>query len=106
MYINAVCNGLDNLPKDVEIREELNQKYRNKGILSIQKQLQNIDPIQYKKIDINNPQRVIRALEVCLITNKPYSSLLNNNRKSDLFKWLNFYFIKVKNLWKIRSIKE
>ena len=90
MYINAVCNGLDDLPKDIKIREELNQKFKTKGILSLQKQLQIIDPVQFEKIDINNPQRIIRALEVCLITKKPYSSFLNKNKKKRPFQIVKF----------------
>jgi len=90
MYINAVCNGLDDLPKDIKIREELNQKFKTKGILSLQEQLQKIDPVQFEKIDINNPQRIIRALEVCLITKKPYSSFLNKNKKKRPFQIVKF----------------
>ena len=80
MYINAVCNGLDNLPRDLNIRAELNNKLKSYGIKKLQDQLQKLDPIHFKNIDINNPQRVIRAIEVCMITNSKYSSLLKRTK--------------------------
>ena len=80
MYINAVCNGLDNLPRDLSIRAELNDKLKSSGIKKLQDQLQKLDPIHFKNIDINNPQRVIRAIEVCIITNAQYSSLLKKTK--------------------------
>lgn len=90
MYIDAVCNGLDQLPKNIKIRKELNQQFLDQGIEKIQQKLKDLDPNHYLKVDKNNPQRIIRALEVCLITGKPYSSLLLNINKKRNFDCLKF----------------
>ena len=90
MYIDAVCKGLDQLPGNIRIRKELNQQFLDYGIEKIQQQLKDLDPNHYLKVDINNPQRIIRALEVCLITGKPYSSLLLNINKKRNFDCLKF----------------
>lgn len=90
MYIDAVCKGLDQLPKNNKIRNRLNQQFLERGINNIQKQLQNLDPEHYYKMDINNPQRIIRALEVCILTGKPYSSFLLNTSKKRDFDYLKF----------------
>jgi tRNA dimethylallyltransferase len=85
LYINAVLHGVDDLPKaDAGIRKSLNEKFEKEGIDSLQKQLQQLDPEHYKKADIQNPQRIMRALEVCLVSGKTYSSFLGNkNVKRD-----------------------
>lgn len=77
LYVDAVTQGLDKFP-DVapEIRNELNTALEEYGIGALQSRLQELDPVQYKKIDRENPHRLIRALEVCLGTGKPYSSFL------------------------------
>jgi tRNA dimethylallyltransferase len=84
LYVNAVVNGLDEFPKvDKSIREELTNRLATEGIASLQKQLLELDPISYHKIAIDNPQRISRALEICIGSGKPYSSFLNlkkNNR--------------------------
>lgn len=90
MYIDAVCKGLDDLPRDLEIRNQLNNELQNLGINHLQKQLQSLDPICYQQIDHNNPQRLIRALEICKITNEPYSKLLSKKHKPRSFKSLKF----------------
>lgn len=90
MYIDAVCKGLDQLPKNIKIRKELNQQFLDQGIEKIQQKLKDLDPNHYLKVDKNNPQRIIRALEVCLITGKPYSSLLLNINKKRNFDCLKF----------------
>ena len=90
MYINAVVKGLDNLPKDLNIREELNKRFKKNGIVVLQNELKKLDPAHYKNIDTLNPQRVIRSLEVCLITGKPYSSFLSNSTKKRSFSNLKF----------------
>mgnify|MGYP001182427477 FL=1 len=81
MYIDAVCNGFDELPRSISIREELNKAYRDKGISYLQKELKLKDPNHFINVDQKNPQRLIRALEICRITNQPYSSLLNRKNK-------------------------
>lgn len=75
MYIDAVCKGIDDLPDaDPSIRAELRKGYEKHGIRYLQNQLYGLDPGYYAHADLNNPQRLIRALEVCLITGMPYSS--------------------------------
>ena len=90
MYVDAVCNGLDQLPKDLKIRNHLNTKLNKDGLESLQKKLKQLDPIHYKKIDLNNSQRVIRALEVCYKSSKPYSSFLKSEIKKRSFKIIKF----------------
>ena len=78
LYANAVLSGLDDFPQtDEQIRKELNAQYKAEGIVFLQQKLKTLDPVQYEKIDTNNPQRMIRALEVCMVAGKPYSSFLN-----------------------------
>ncbi len=77
LYIQALLFGLDEFPEiDPQIREDLNSVLKSKGLRELQLMLQKEDPDYYEKVDLENPQRVIRALEVCLGTNKPYSSYL------------------------------
>ncbi len=90
MYINAVLKGLDNLPKDLKVRADLNNRFKKNGIITLQNELKKLDPAHYKNIDIHNPQRIIRSLEVCLITGKPYSSFLSNSTKKRSFSNLKF----------------
>ncbi|WP_442946105.1 tRNA (adenosine(37)-N6)-dimethylallyltransferase MiaA [Olivibacter sp. CPCC 100613] len=75
LFVNAVCEGLDELPRPLPgVREHLNQLYRNEGLTSIQEKLKHVDPDYYKAVDIYNPQRIIRALEVYESTGQPFSS--------------------------------
>lgn len=86
LYIDAVCNGLDNLPEiDLNIREQLNKKLADEGIESIKNQLQELDPEYYAKVDQSNPQRMIRGLEVVLSTGQKLSSFLTATKKSRPF---------------------
>ena len=86
MYIDAVCKGLDNIPRDLKIREKLNEDLDKFGIDNLKKQLRDLDPVHFHNMDNNNSQRLIRAIEVCKIINAPYSSLLNENKKNRPFK--------------------
>ncbi len=82
LFVDAVTKGLDNLPKaNLEIRQSLNNRLLNEGLESLQRQLKGLDPKSYMSIAIDNPKRVIRALEVCLSTGKPYSSFLKKDNK-------------------------
>ena len=82
LYIDAVCKGLDELPEiDLAIREKLNNQLTEKGIAIIQKQLEELDPEYFEKVDQCNPQRMIRGLEVVLSTGKKLSSFLTANKK-------------------------
>jgi tRNA dimethylallyltransferase len=89
LYINAVCYGIDDLPAvDPELRKELLEKYETEGIESIRKQLKLLDPIYYAKVDLRNPKRMLKAIEVSLMTGRPYSSFLKNSKKERPFKIL------------------
>ncbi len=86
LYINAVLNGFDNLPEVVEeTRERLNRQLQEKGMESLQKELEQADPDYFAEVDINNPQRVIRALEVYYATGKPFSSYRTGVKKQRPF---------------------
>ena len=76
LYIKALCEGMDDLP-DVEpaLREELLKRLETEGLESLVEQLRELDPAFYEVVDRKNPARVLRALEVCISTGKPYSSL-------------------------------
>ncbi|HKL36139.1 MAG TPA: tRNA (adenosine(37)-N6)-dimethylallyltransferase MiaA [Salegentibacter sp.] len=82
LYTKSVLQGLDYFPEvSLEIRQELNLKLEKEGLVPLQQQLQKLDPDYYKIVDIENPHRVIRALEVCISSGKPYSSFLNQPKK-------------------------
>lgn len=86
LYINAVCNGLDEMPDiDLAIREKLNQQFFNEGIEPIREQLAALDPEYFAKVDQSNPQRMIRGLEVVLSTGQKLSSFLTANKKERPF---------------------
>lgn len=75
LYIDAVCKGFDAMPAvDKSIRAALNDRYEKQGLSALQQQLKELDPDYYQAVDLNNPQRLIRALEVCIGSGKPYSS--------------------------------
>lgn len=87
LYVEAVTKGLDNFPEvDKSIREQLNKDLKNKGLEHLQNQLKKLDKLSYNTIAIDNPHRVIRALEICIGTNKPYSSFLNKEKDKRQFK--------------------
>ncbi len=87
LYVNAVTNGLDNFPEiDKSIRETLNLQLINNGLESLQLQLKTLDPKSFETIEIANPKRVIRALEICIGSGKPYSSFLQKNKNKRNFK--------------------
>lgn len=89
LYVKAVTKGLDYFPEiDSNIRTELNNRLEKEGIYALQKQLELLDSPAYQSIAIDNPQRVIRALEICIGTGKPYSSFLTNPEKNRKFKTL------------------
>lgn len=86
LYVDAVINGLDYFP-DVNplIREQLNQELKDNGLESLQKQLKALDENSYNSIAIDNPHRIIRALEICIGTGKPYSYYKNKPKKKRNF---------------------
>lgn len=82
-YIDALVNGLDDFPAaDLVLREELMARLREEGVENLRMELKALDPESYATIDIANGQRVVRALEVCLMTGKPFSSFKTSPRKS------------------------
>lgn len=87
LYINAVLYGVDEFESVSEAtKEKVRKQYEEKGISWLQEQIQSLDSDYYTTVDINNPQRLQRALEVCLETGKPYSSFLNKNKKERNFE--------------------
>ncbi|WP_299111071.1 tRNA (adenosine(37)-N6)-dimethylallyltransferase MiaA [uncultured Winogradskyella sp.] len=87
LYVKSVTKGLDYFPEvDASIRTQLNSQLEINGLALLQEKLQLLDPETYKTIAIDNPQRVIRALEICIGTGKPYSSFLTNPEKNRAFK--------------------
>jgi len=87
LYIDAVAKGLDNFPEvNPEIRINLNHKLKKEGIIALQEELKLTDPSYYKKVDSQNPHRLIRALEICIGTGKPYSSFLDKKKSKRPFE--------------------
>ncbi len=75
LYIKAVCEGLDEVPPaDPAVRDALTAQWKAEGLEALLVRLQALDPIHYARMDRQNPQRVIRALEVCLISGRSFSS--------------------------------
>ncbi len=74
LYVDAVCKGIDDIPTDLTIREQLNRELKTNGLEPLQERLKQCDPLICETINLKNPQRVVRALEVFEATGKPYSS--------------------------------
>ncbi len=86
-YIDALVNGLDDFPSaDLQLRNELMTRLHEEGVESLRIELRKLDPESYASIDIANGQRVVRALEVCLMTGRPFSSFKTSSRKSRDFE--------------------
>jgi tRNA dimethylallyltransferase len=89
LYIDALCKGIDPLPAiDKTLRLDLQHIYQTEGLDVIRQQLKILDPNFYKQVDLRNPKRVIHAVEVCLMTGMPYSSLRTNQPKPRPFNIL------------------
>lgn len=87
LYIDAVLKGLDDFPAvPPEIRKKLKDIFQEDGVEALQNQLQRLDPVYYGHVDVDNPHRLIRALEICIGTGKPYSSYLNQKSDARFFK--------------------
>ena len=86
MYIDAVCNGIDDIPtiRD-DIREEMKRRYAEEGLPALVEELRQLDPEHYEVVDRNNPRRVIHALEICHQTGKTYTSFRTNTKKERPF---------------------
>lgn len=86
LYIDAVCNGIDEMPDaDPEIRSALKTKLKTEGIESLRLQLKHLDPDYYQIVDLKNPNRILHAVEICLTTGKTYSSFRTNPKKKRPF---------------------
>jgi tRNA dimethylallyltransferase len=82
MYIDVVCHGIDDLPAiDPKIREKLQLKWLTDGMESLRSELKKRDPLYYDTTDLNNPKRILKALEISIMTGIPYSSLLTRPKK-------------------------
>ncbi len=87
MYIDAVCSGIDELPDiDPELRQNLIRKYEKEGIESLRFYLKHLDPEYYKKVDLYNPNRILKAIEICIQTGKTYTSFLSRKKKKRPFE--------------------
>lgn len=91
LYVQALCEGMDELPQVApELRERLNERLAREGLQALAEELRQRDPVYYDRVDRANPARVVRALEVCLATGRPYSELRTGRRRDR-----NFTIVKV-----------
>jgi tRNA dimethylallyltransferase len=87
MYIDAVCNGIDDIPTvDEETRAKLKQRLEDEGLATLCEELRRLDPEHYAIVDKQNPRRVVHALEICYMTGKPYTSFRTNEKKERPFR--------------------
>ena len=87
MYIDAVCNGIDDIPTvDDETRNTLKRRLADEGLEALCEQLRELDPEHYELVDKKNPRRVVHALEICLMTGRTYTSFRTNARKQRPFR--------------------
>lgn len=86
MYIDAVCNGIDDIPTvDDDTRRMIIEKYEREGLEQLCSELKLLDAEYYAEADIKNPKRVMHALEICYMTGKPYSSFRKQQKKERPF---------------------
>lgn len=91
MFIDALCNGLDNIPTDINVKKQIQIEYNEFGTQPLLDELKSKDPAYFKTIDKNNPMRIIRAIEVIRITGKSYSELRKstpNKRPFQIHKYV------------------
>ena len=87
MYIDAVCNGIDDIPNvDAEVREQLKERLQAEGLAPLRNELRLLDPKYYNIVDLKNPKRIVHALEICYTSGKPYSSFRVNEKKERPFQ--------------------
>jgi tRNA dimethylallyltransferase len=87
MYIDAVCNGMDDIPSvPVEVRDGWLKVFEENGLEYIQQRLMELDPVHYEQVDLKNPKRILHALEICSVTGKPYSALRTGVKKERPFQ--------------------
>ena len=86
LYIKALCEGMDDLPEvEPALRSELAERLKSEGLEALTEELRKLDPAFYEVVDRKNPARVLRALEVCISTGKPYSSLRTGEKRQRSF---------------------
>lgn len=86
LYIKALCEGMDDLPEvEPALRSELAERLKSEGLEALTEELRKLDPTFYEVVDRKNPARVLRALEVCISTGKPYSSLRTGEKRQRSF---------------------
>lgn len=86
LYIDAVCTGIDDLPPaDPLLRKNLQERLEKEGLESLAAELRSLDPVSWEKVDLKNPMRVLKALEVSLQTGKPYSGFLSDSSRKRPF---------------------
>jgi tRNA dimethylallyltransferase len=86
LYIKALCEGMDDLPEvEPALRSELAERLKSEGLEALTEELRKVDPAFYEVVDRKNPARVLRALEVCISTGKPYSSLRTGEKRQRSF---------------------
>ena len=87
LYVRALCEGMDDLPQvDPALRVELGRRLATEGVDALAEELRRLDPAYYEVVDRKNPARVIRALEVCLQTGRPYSGFRTGERQKRPFE--------------------
>ncbi len=87
LYIDALCKGIDDFPTvDLEIRRTVTGWFENEGVEYLRRQLKMLDPEHYTKVDLRNHKRIMKAIEVCLQTGKPYSSFLTAQTRKRSFR--------------------
>ena len=86
MYIDAVCNGIDDIPTiDENTRETMKRRLTTEGLPALVEELKQLDPEHWNIVDRNNPRRVVHALEICHMTGKTYTSFRKNEKKKRPF---------------------
>ena len=86
LYVRALCEGMDDLPQaDGALRRELMRQLETEGVEALAERLKRLDPVYYGEVDLRNPARVLRAVEVCLQTGRPFSSQRTGLRKQRPF---------------------
>lgn len=87
MYVDAVCKGIDDIPTvDADTRQLMLHKYETEGLERLCAELKLLDPEYYKIVDLKNPKRVVHALEICYMTERPITSFRTQQKKERPFR--------------------
>lgn len=98
LYIDAVCNGIDDIPTiDQSTRSLLSRRLKIEGPEALKAELKLLDPLYYQEVDLRNTVRIVHALEVCYMTGQPFSSFRTKSRKPRPFRLVKF------GLWRERN---